>query len=306
MPEITKRILHVEDNAGDARLVEIALQGDTAERYDLVRASSLEEAVGLVDERRFDAILLDLDLPDSQALDTLRRVVEAAPSVPVIVLSGRDEEATIAEAVSAGAQDFVLKDEVVLDLGYGRLPRTVDYAIKRNSEKLRLSRFALYDEMTGLPTRRLLRDRWQGAKARARREAASLGVLVIDLDDFKGINDGHGHAAGDAALTATAKCLLGSVRENDTVARIGGDEFVVLLETIGGIADAREVAAKLGRRLGETTVPSWPGIAIAASIGVAVCGPGEAGGLQDLIEQADRDMYRAKRGKTKDGVAATA
>lgn len=306
MQPVTTRILLVEDNPGDARLARLALGRCHPRRYDLEHVESLDHALRQLQCESFDAVLLDLNLPDSDAFETLREVIGSSPGLPVVVLSGQDNGDMIGRAVEAGAQDYVLKDELMSELGNGRLTRVVNYAIQRNDEKLRLSKYALYDEVTELPTRRLLRDRWAGAKARARRENAWVGVLVIDLDEFKAVNDRLGHAGGDLVLKVTADRLQSAVRQNDTVARVGGDEFVVLLETIRGIEDAQDVAEKLRLKLLDQHAFSSAPLIINASIGAGVCQPDQADDLQDLVERADLEMYREKRKKAKSRIVSVA
>ncbi len=293
----TTRVLLVEDNPGDAAIAKHILANDPAEDFELLHVRSLEKALFRLWHDVVHVVLLDLNLPDSDDLDTVTRVIESNPSLPVVILSGQDDEEIALEAVKAGAEDYVVKSELISELDSGRLPRVIQYAIERNKLKRQLSKDALYDEVTDLPTRRLLRDRWGGAKARARREKAWIGVLVIDLDDFKGINDRLGHAAGDQALRIAAKRLRGAVRRNDTVARVGGDEFVILLETIRGMEDVREVAEKLRLQLCDGELSSDLPFKLEASIGVSICHPDQPDDLQDLISRADIHMYDEKRKK---------
>ncbi len=293
----TTRVLLVEDNPGDAAIAKHVLANDPAEHFELLHVRSLEQALLFLRQEVFHVVLLDLNLPDSDDLDTVTQVIESNSGLPVVILSGHDDEEIALQAVKAGAEDYVAKSELISELDSGRLPRVIQYAIERNKLKLQLSKDALYDEVTELPTRRLLRDRWAGAKARARRERAWIGVLVIDLDDFKAINDRLGHAAGDRALRIAAQRLRGAVRQNDTVARVGGDEFVILLETIRGMEDVREVAKKLRFQLCDGQICSDLPFKLEASIGVSICHPDQPDDLQDLISRADVHMYHQKRKK---------
>ncbi len=167
-----------------------------------------------------------------------------------------------------------------------------DNVAERRRLEAALYHQAFHDPLTGLANRALFVDRSEHALDRAKRDGTRLAVLFVDLDGFKSVNDTLGHAAGDVVLVETARRLTAGRRSTDTVARIGGDEFAVLLE--GADADAAErLADELCGRLCEP-VPVGDGSArIGASIGTAVGGD-PADTLEALLRMADRAMYRAK------------
>lgn len=150
------------------------------------------------------------------------------------------------------------------------------------------------DPLTQLPNRLLLRDRFAQAAAAVRRHGGQMALLFVDLDDFKRINDLHGHAAGDQALCAVADALVSVVRASDTVSRHGGDEFVVLLSRLADPADASAITRKVVEVLSTLQVPGGRALHLAASIGVAVH-PDDGEDLDTLIACADAAMYRGKR-----------
>ncbi|MFO6419009.1 putative bifunctional diguanylate cyclase/phosphodiesterase [Hylemonella sp. W303a] len=161
-----------------------------------------------------------------------------------------------------------------------------------------LNRLAYYDELTGLPNRRLLIDRLNQAQASARRGTQGGTLLYLDLDRFKNINDARGHAAGDALLVAVARRLSGLLREEDTVARLGGDEFVILsphspMDAQGEARAARVVADKVRESFAQPFMLDGQPYSTQASIGVVVLG-GVAQGAEELLRDADTAMYRAK------------
>ncbi|MCZ8253140.1 MAG: EAL domain-containing protein [Hylemonella sp.] len=161
-----------------------------------------------------------------------------------------------------------------------------------------LNRLAYYDELTGLPNRRLLMDRLAQAQAGARRKTRGATLLYLDLDRFKNINDARGHAAGDALLIAVAQRLSGLMREDDTVARLGGDEFVVLAlhgttETEGDARKASVIAGKVREAFEQPFIVDGQPYAAHASIGVVLLG-GTAQTAEELVRDADTAMYRAK------------
>jgi diguanylate cyclase len=158
-----------------------------------------------------------------------------------------------------------------------------------------LRNLALNDRLTGLPNRTLLEDRMAQALARAQRSKESFALMFVDLDNFKPVNDTHGHRIGDDLLKAVAKRLTGSVRKSDTVARTGGDEFVIVLHELQGTPDAAMVGRKI---LDELTRPFFiegRELAISCSIGISVY-PENGKTVAMLLANADTAMYHAKRG----------
>jgi diguanylate cyclase (GGDEF)-like protein len=152
---------------------------------------------------------------------------------------------------------------------------------------------AYHDALTGLPNRSLFHDRLSVAITHARREGSHLAVLFLDLDGFKAVNDALGHACGDRLLVEVAERLRGSVRAGDTVARFGGDEFVVLLSSVAGEDDAERVAAKLLEAVRGPFRIDGHVLAATASIGVSVY-PGDGTSPEELVVSADVAMYRHK------------
>jgi diguanylate cyclase (GGDEF)-like protein/PAS domain S-box-containing protein len=171
----------------------------------------------------------------------------------------------------------------------------VDITARREAEE-RLTRLALYDPLTELPNRTLMYDHLTSALARAERHQSPVAVLYLDLDNFKDINDLHGHSVGDAVLIEAAQRLRSCLRDSDTVARIGGDEFVIVCEDVTG-DERRDVDAlvhRLSESLAEPLRLVGTELGLEASIGVAL-GRGTRD-PDDLVRQADIAMYEAKGG----------
>lgn len=165
---------------------------------------------------------------------------------------------------------------------------------ERTRALARIKRMAHYDHLTRLPNRRLFYDRMQVAIAQARRDKTRLALMMIDLDNFKPINDKLGHAVGDLLLKAVANSMLGCLRESDTLARLGGDEFVVLLPGIGTDQDAMGVAEKIRLALNEPfQLAGGYKVSIACSIGVTIF-PDHGNNEKRLSQNADVAMYAAK------------
>jgi len=160
----------------------------------------------------------------------------------------------------------------------------------------RIQRVAHHDSLTGLPNRLLFNDRLDQALVGSRRDARPLALLYLDLNQFKPVNDTLGHAAGDELLKQVADRIRRVVRESDTVARIGGDEFTVILPHIAGREEARLVAGKIVAALAIPFGLGHPAhdVAIGTSIGIAVY-PADASNAETLIKAADAGMYEAKQ-----------
>lgn len=165
-------------------------------------------------------------------------------------------------------------------------------ARKAREEAVRF--LAYHDSLTGLPNRRLLDDRLAQAVHLARRRERKLAVMLLDLDDFKQVNDGFGHRAGDAALREAAQRLSACVRKADTLARYGGDEFVIVLSEVQGETDCRLIADKALQALARELPVGDASVALSASIGISLF-PADAGDGDALLRNADAAMYRAKQ-----------
>ncbi len=160
-------------------------------------------------------------------------------------------------------------------------------------EAAQLHHFAYHDELTGLPNRSLLLDRLNQAIVQASRQQKQVGVLLLDLDGFKSVNDKFGHETGDKLLQRVAERLLCCIRDADTACRYGGDEFVVLLPDVDGEKSTAEVAQKIRLNLANPYLIDDHSIALTASIGIAVY-PYDGNNQDDLIRRADIAMYLAK------------
>jgi diguanylate cyclase (GGDEF)-like protein len=193
-------------------------------------------------------------------------------------------------AVQRGAQDFLLKSQRTGEL----LSRAIRYAIERKWSEEWINHLAHYDDLTNLPNRRLLRDRLQREIAQARRHKQFLGVMLLDLDNFKSINDTLGHAAGDLLLMEVSRRLMACLRGSDTVARLGGDEFTLMLPNIARPEDLSVVATKIAEALIPPVVIGGQELFVTASMGSCIC-PGDGDSVDQLLKNADSAMYRSKQ-----------
>lgn len=165
---------------------------------------------------------------------------------------------------------------------------------KMLKEQMSLERLAHHDPLTGLPNRILLLDRLKQSIKKIKRLKKCTALLYIDLDKFKEINDTLGHNAGDEVLKSVARRLLASVRAMDTVARIGGDEFIVIMEAVSEIEDVRKVAEKLNHSLQQSVNFNMHELFVTSSIGISLS-PDDSEDPEELIKKADMAMYHSKQ-----------
>lgn len=177
--------------------------------------------------------------------------------------------------------------------------------IEQNAAKEQLQQMVLLDMLTGLPNRRAFHEELPKAMARAQRDRQSMALLFIDLDGFKAVNDTHGHETGDELLRQFAVRIGACVRKTDMVARLAGDEFVVILEGLMQESDAREVAGKILQETGRTFDLGKASATLSASVGIALHTPHDPQSADQLVNAADEAMYSAKRaGKNAIRIAA--
>jgi diguanylate cyclase (GGDEF)-like protein/PAS domain S-box-containing protein len=233
--------------------------------------------------RRLDELVLpaDRDLPGTMSARAANAV--GTPPVDVRLLDGAGGQRTLA----LSCRDLTRHPTVT-----GLVWNGADVTDRRELED-ELSRQAFTDALTGLANRALFTDRLTQALARSARHGTTVGVLFIDLDRFKSVNDGLGHAAGDAFLVETAGRLAGSVRTGDTVARHGGDEFTVLLEDLDGPDLANEAAHRVLTLLRQPITVNGTALRLTASVGV-VLSDAELHEPENLLRAADLAMYHAK------------
>jgi diguanylate cyclase (GGDEF)-like protein len=289
-PDRDVTVLLIEDSPEWAPIAEQRLLRELNGCAKVIHHASLEEAKGSLLEGCFDCVLLDLMLPDSSGLETVRGVRERAPQAPIVVLSGEEDESIALRAVHEGAEDYLVKGRAD---GY-QLCRAVRYAVERKRAELELAHRATHDELTGLPNRTLFLDRLDLTLGRLERRSRAAAVLFLDLDRFKEVNDRFGHDVGDQLLVAVAERLKYLVRPGDTVARFGGDEFMLLCDDVASEEDAIAVADRLGAELELPFEVGDIDVTVGASIGIVVADV-RSRSPETLVRDADRGMYGAKR-----------
>ncbi len=286
------RVLLVMDDTSSASRVRAALAAVRDRRLDVVSAARLEDTLGLLAAAELDVALVDCSLPDGPGRATFRAVQEQVPGLPVIVLHAPGADAAGQQAVTEGAADHLSTGSLDPEL----VSRAIRYAVERQQLLGDLRRLALVDGATGIANRRGFVAMSEGLVRLAERTGLTVTVLYADVDGLEEINEAFGHAEGDRALRAVAKLLRATFRASDVVARVGGDEFCVLL-LHDGVGESPAV-----RRLDEAVAAArTPGgrYALSLSLGVAHCTPGRPASVEELVERAAGAMRdgRARRSR---------
>lgn len=281
-------VLVVEDDPEDVTRLR-ALMTESLPETQCVHARGLSHAIELLGERPFRLAVVDLELADSGGLETVSSLRRTVPELPIVVLGVVDDEAVGNQITKAGAQDYLARGR----LDAHHLRRAVHHALERKRLEDRLAFVSHSDPVTGLPNRASLINDLSRAVGRARSQESKIAVLLLDLDRFKIVNDSLGHDMGDRLLKVVAERLRDNLRDGDIAARLGGDEFGVLLEGIHSEGEAVATAQRLLEALTPPARLSDYEIASTGSIGVALY-PDHAESATELLQLADRAMYRAK------------
>lgn len=288
-------VLMLEDDPLAAKLVRLILERRMGRRIRLDHETTLEGAIKAAQEYHFDVVLVDLNLPDSEGLQTLKRFLDEVPDAAVVVLIGNEDEGEGLRAVQLGAQDYLVKGDYTPRI----LIRTLGYAKERHRIMTALRRLSVMDELTKIYNRRgffsLARELYD---ERMKRLGERGCILYFDLDDFKLLNDNHGHDAGDAVLKIFAESLSRNFTGHDVVGRLGGDEFVALALGYG-----EERLRQVLKKIEDSFFDLANGLDLSAvcgfSAGMHCFHAGEEVSLDSAMLEADRDLYRIKRAKKK-------
>ncbi|MEQ9207379.1 MAG: diguanylate cyclase [Phycisphaerales bacterium] len=289
----TPVVLLVDDSEFVHRLLNARLK---TESISIVSAVNGEEGLRIAKEQLPALILLDLEMPVMDGFETLRQLMEdpATRNIPVIVLSGQDTTQDKVTAFDLGASDFVSKPFELTELR-ARLRSAL-----RISTLLRmLEQRAQIDGLTGLYNRSHFDMRWKEVYESSIRHGKSLSLVMIDIDNFKSVNDTFGHPAGDAVISGMSNLLLTHLRASDIACRYGGEEFALILpdttpDDAKGLCDRIRIACE------EISWPRHPERKITISMGISGCVEGPTLQSMEWIEHVDANLYQAKeRGRNR-------
>ena len=251
------------------------------------------QAMEALKEHKFDALVLDLYMPEHTGLEVIDAARKIDPDIQALILTGSASVETAVEALRAGVYDYLTKPLESMTSFELALSRALErrYLVNENKRLFEeIQRLAVTDSLTGLYNRHKLQDSLNTEVERAKRYNRPLSIIMVDMDELKVINDTYGHAAGDEALKVVAKSIERSIRKVDLGTRLGGDEFIVLLPE----AD-REEAASVAKRIRETIMEmEFESGKLSVSMGVVQWHEG-FDTPKDFVQAVDEAMYLAKR-----------
>jgi diguanylate cyclase (GGDEF)-like protein len=304
-------ILVMDDDALSVRLLSAML---SKAGHAVRAAANGKEGMDIILETNPDLIITDWMMPemDGPAFLKVLRSSKTGRSKYVIVLTSKDDEETLVEAFEAGADDYILKPvsprALEARVRAGQRVFRLQQAVEREMEEARSyvaelavanrrwEEAAFTDALTGLPNRRYAMERLKQERSAALRNDHPLSCLLVDVDHFKQVNDSYGHDVGDAVLQTVAKVLRSSMRTEDVVCRIGGEEFLVICPDTSGPKAAESCGERI-RKVVESQAMEAGGFngRVTVSIGVAGRTPSHPG-VDALLKSADVAVYDAKRG----------
>ena len=291
---IPLRVLIIEDSEPDAALLlrELKKGGYTPEFEQVETAEAMNEAL---DKQDWDLIISDYTMPRFSVLKALEIIKNKGIDIPFIIVSGSIGEDVAVAAMKAGAHDYLMKGHTARLLP--AIARELREATIRHGHRQAdetISRLAYHDPLTGLPNRIKFGELVQKAILSGQHEQRPVALMLMDLDNFKDVNDTLGHNCGDSLLQHVSVRLRGALFASDMVARLGGDEFGILLPKLASADDVDRVIKKLQDCLKAPFMIDGIPITVEASIGIAMM-PQHADDANTLLQRADIAMYRAKK-----------
>lgn len=314
--------LAIDDDAAEVEILRRHLEAVPALEVEVVHASDRARGEALLQRRAVDLIFLDYHLGAETGVEVLTELRRRGELRPVIALTGRGDEYAAAGLVRAGADDYIVKGDLAPDLVRRAIEsaraqfrrRLAEQEALRNARRLeeanrelersqrrieamnrRLRELSNTDPLTGIANRRYFVERCEAELARVVRQGGGLALGMVDVDHFKQVNDVHGHQVGDAGLVAVARALQQGVRRYDLVARLGGEEFALLLPE-ADVFGARSVIERCRRAIGAIELPvDREPRRMTASAGIAGYPTEGVSKLDDLIRAADEALFEAKR-----------
>ncbi len=260
-----------------------------SEDFDIVEAADGLEAIKAVEKYHPALILLDAVMPGIDGFTTCQQIKDKGHTdIPVMMITGLDDDASVERAYEVGAIDFITKP-----IKWAVLKHRVKSVVAKVIAERKVQLLAYRDTLTNLPNRLLFADRLEQSVIRAERSRSAMALMLVDIDDFKLVNDSFGHEAGDKLIKAVGQLISRSLRRADTIARLGGDEFAVIIEGIESPEDAISIADNLTTILEHNVRLDDQETYTSASIGIAVY-PEDGKDARTLLKNADTAMFRAK------------
>ncbi len=291
-------LLMAEDDPHDAVLFSTMLKQASHCEYDVVCVNNMQNTLDALQKNDYAALILDFNLSGTTGLENVRQISTQHPDLPIVVLTGVDDESCAMESLQLGVQDFLSKNRINAEI----FTRSIKYALERKyieqqlkraldeaaNRNLQLRELAKKDILTNLPNRSYFSEIAECAISRAEKSGYKIAVLYFDLNQFKNVNDTYGHSVGDQVLQTMASRVTQALRKDIVVARVGGDEFVVLVEQLEDGALAYSVAKKILAAVSSPIMLDRACITLSPSIGIATYPESES------VDSLLRHAYIAK------------
>ncbi|MCX7943608.1 MAG: diguanylate cyclase [Deltaproteobacteria bacterium] len=277
---------------------------------DVRIVEKVADCLGVFEELSPDIILLDIHLPDGNGIDVLRELKNRGGRFEILMISGNASLEDAVQAIKHGAYDFLLKPFSDLQILEKSIVRAIDSInLKIQNERLlselaqknfqleelnkKLHSLSISDDLTGLYNMRFMNEFISKEIMRAKRYNRTFAILLLDLDSLKAVNDNYGHLAGSTLIKAVADLLSGMIRKSDTIARFGGDEYLIFADELN-YESARNMGERIREKIESLRVEFEGNIlCTTASIGIA-CFPDDGSEFKQLFSIADSAMYFAK------------
>ena len=291
-----RRVLLIDDDRMQCLLTKASFAQFRQEKFEVDWADTYEKGLKKLLSGEYTVCLLDYQLGERDGLELIREAIAAGCHVPIIFLTAEKGENIDIQAMEAGALDYLIKGEINTQA----LERSLRYALKLGDTMEALRQLATHDALTGLLNRREFDRILVEEHERALRFGRSYAIVTLDLDHFKRVNDKYGHPAGDLVLKTAAQRIAHQLRSVDRVARIGGEEFAIVLTEVDHVT-AGEVARRIVEMMAHRPVLLADGtkLTITVSAGSASM-PKNASNTIALVQIADKALYEAKtRGRNR-------
>ena len=286
-------ILIVDDNDSNRDLLQRRLR---LYDFECVQASGGKEALSILSKQKIDLVLLDVLMPDMNGIEVLNAIrnSELQSDLPVIMVSGFDDVRSVAKCIAIGASDYLSKPVDGVVLGAKVVAALERKALRKKSNELmdQLTVQATTDQLTGIRNRRSIYEKLDSLIQSCKDNSSNFGIILLDIDFFKSVNDTYGHHAGDMVLIEAAERFSQNIRSNDFIGRQGGEEFLALIDDIE-IDEITQIAERVRKSI-ESSVINVEGTEIKITVSGGIAHSSEKIERDDLINLADERLYLAK------------